>query len=78
MQMNAAQAGGHHQGSPRSLLQCKQDSLAGLVEGLCSMDLPSNVSIRKAQRRIHEDDRRLGQRSSSGFLRSLPYSIGCW
>ncbi len=29
--------------------------------------IPSNVGIRKAQRRIHADARRLGQRSSSGF-----------
>ena len=29
--------------------------------------IPSNVGIRKAQRRIHADARRLGQRSSSRF-----------
>jgi hypothetical protein len=32
---------------------------------LCSGDLPGNVIIRKAQRRIQEDERRPGRRSSS-------------
>jgi hypothetical protein len=36
---------------------------------------PSNLGIRKAQRRIHGDARRLGRRSSSGFPPLAPTRI---
>ena len=37
--------------------------------------IPSNVGIRKAQRSIHEDARRLGRRSSPGFPPLAPTRV---
>jgi len=44
----------------------------GGIFGLWNGDLPSNVIIRKAPRCIHEDERRLGRRSSSRFSPLAP------